>query len=71
MEIEVRVCLIDLKRAFRRLIARLPDESEAGADFGFARHPDLINFHLWGWTIPFCTDFFHGRLCRPFQPEQE
>ena len=33
MGIEVRVCLIDLKRAFRRLIARLPDESEAGADF--------------------------------------
>jgi hypothetical protein len=33
MGIEVRVCLIDLKRAFRRLIARLPDESEAGGDF--------------------------------------
>ena len=33
MGIEVRVCLIDLKPAFRRLIARLPDESEAGADF--------------------------------------
>ena len=31
--IEVRVRLIDLKSAFRRLIARLPDESEAGADF--------------------------------------
>ena len=25
--------LIDLKRAFRRLLARLPDESEAGGDF--------------------------------------
>jgi hypothetical protein len=33
MEIEVRVSLIDLKRAFRRLSARLPDESEAGGDF--------------------------------------
>jgi hypothetical protein len=33
MGIEVRVRLIDLKRAFRRLIARLPDESEAGANF--------------------------------------
>ena len=33
MEIEVRVSLIDLKRAFRRLLARLPDESEAGGDF--------------------------------------
>jgi hypothetical protein len=33
MGIEVRVCLIDLKRAFRRLIARLLDESEAGVDF--------------------------------------
>jgi hypothetical protein len=33
MGIEVRVRLIDLKRAFRRLIARLPDESEACADF--------------------------------------
>jgi hypothetical protein len=27
------VSLIDLKRAFRRLLARLPDESEAGRDF--------------------------------------
>jgi hypothetical protein len=33
MEIEVRVRLIDLKRAFRRLLARLPDESEASGDF--------------------------------------
>jgi hypothetical protein len=33
MGIEVRVRLIDLKRAFRRLIARLPDESAAGVDF--------------------------------------
>ena len=33
MGIEVRVHLIDLKRAFRRLMARLPDESEAGAEF--------------------------------------
>jgi hypothetical protein len=33
MEVEVRVVLIDLKRAFRRLLARLPDESEASSDF--------------------------------------
>jgi hypothetical protein len=33
MDIDVRVSLIDLKRAFRRLLARLPDESEAGGDF--------------------------------------
>jgi hypothetical protein len=33
MEIEVRLSLVDLKCAFRRLSARLPDESEAGADF--------------------------------------
>jgi hypothetical protein len=33
MGIEVRVSLIDLKRAFRRLLARLPDESETGSDF--------------------------------------
>jgi hypothetical protein len=33
MEMEVRVSLIALKRAFRRLIARLPDESEADGDF--------------------------------------
>jgi hypothetical protein len=32
VEVEVRVSLIDLKRAFRRLLARLPDESEAGRD---------------------------------------
>jgi len=25
------------------------------------RHPDLINFHLWGWTIPFAlTSFTEG-----------
>jgi hypothetical protein len=35
MEIEVWVSLIDLKRAFRRLLARLPDEPEAGGDFIF------------------------------------
>jgi hypothetical protein len=33
MEVEVRVSLGDLKRAFRRLLARLPDESEASSDF--------------------------------------
>jgi hypothetical protein len=33
MEMEVPVSLVDLKRAFRRLLARLPDESEAGGDF--------------------------------------
>ncbi len=31
--IQVRVRLIDLKPALHRLIARLPDESESGADF--------------------------------------
>lgn len=33
MEIEVLVNLVDLKRAFRRLLTRLPDESEAGGEF--------------------------------------
>ena len=33
MEIEVRVNLIELRRAFSRLLVRLPDESEAGGDF--------------------------------------
>ena len=33
MEMEVFVNLIDLKCAFRRLLTRLPDESEAGGDF--------------------------------------
>jgi hypothetical protein len=33
MEIEIRVSLVDLKRAFRRLSARLPDESPSSADF--------------------------------------
>jgi hypothetical protein len=33
MGIEVRVCLIDLKRAFRRLLTRLPDESPSSGDF--------------------------------------
>lgn len=33
MEIEFLVSLIELKHAFRRLMARLPDESEAGGEF--------------------------------------
>jgi hypothetical protein len=33
VEIEVRVSLIELKRAFGRLLARLPDDSEACGDF--------------------------------------
>ena len=33
MGFELRVRLTDLKRAFRRLLARLPDEMEAGCDF--------------------------------------
>ena len=32
MGFELRVSLTDLKRAFRRLLARLPDEMEAGCD---------------------------------------
>jgi hypothetical protein len=44
MEIEVHVRLIDLKSAFRRLIARLPDESEAGAEFiVFSADADRLN----------------------------
>jgi hypothetical protein len=47
MQIEVRVSLIDLKRAFRRLIARLPDEAEAGADFivfkADANHLEIVS----------------------------
>jgi hypothetical protein len=46
MEIEVRVSLTDLKRAFRRLLARLLDESEANADFvvfrAIADHLDIV-----------------------------
>jgi hypothetical protein len=33
MDIAVVVSLIDLKRAIRRLLARLPYESKAGSDF--------------------------------------
>jgi hypothetical protein len=33
MNIEFTVSLVELKRAFRRMLARLPDESEAGAEF--------------------------------------
>lgn len=32
-EIEARVNLVDLRRAFRRVLARLPDEAEAGNEF--------------------------------------
>ena len=32
-EIEARVSLVDLRRAFRRVLARLPDEAEAGNEF--------------------------------------
>jgi len=44
MGIEVHVRLIDLKSAFRRLIARLSDESEAGAEFiVFGADADRLN----------------------------
>jgi hypothetical protein len=47
MGIEVRVHLIDLKRAFRRLMARLPDESEAGVNFiifrAVADHLEIVS----------------------------
>jgi hypothetical protein len=33
MEIKIRVNLVDLKRAFRRLLTRLSDESETKGDF--------------------------------------
>jgi hypothetical protein len=33
MEVHFTVKLVDLNRAFRRLLARLPDESEARGDF--------------------------------------
>ena len=33
MEVHFTVNLLDLRRAFRRLLARLPDESEAGGGF--------------------------------------
>jgi hypothetical protein len=33
MDVEFSVNLIELKRAFRRLSARLPDESEVGSQF--------------------------------------
>jgi len=29
-----------------------------GGIFDPARHPDLINFHQWGLTIPFALTFF-------------
>ena len=32
-EIEARVSLVGLRRAFRRVLARLPDEAEAGNEF--------------------------------------
>jgi hypothetical protein len=43
MDIEAHVSLIDLKRAFRRLLTRLPDESEAGGD--------LIDFNACEKTL--------------------
>jgi len=33
MKVEFTVSLVELKRAFRRLSVRLPDESEAGGEF--------------------------------------
>jgi hypothetical protein len=47
MGIEVHVRLIDLKRAFRRLLSRLPDESEAGVNFiifrAVADHLEIVS----------------------------
>jgi hypothetical protein len=33
MEVEFSVSLIELKLAFRRMLSRLPDESDAGSEF--------------------------------------
>jgi hypothetical protein len=33
MDVEFTVSLVELKRAFRRLSARVPDEAEAGGEF--------------------------------------
>jgi hypothetical protein len=43
MDVEFTVSLIELKRAFRRLSVRLPDESEAGGELVVfnARHSSL------------------------------
>jgi hypothetical protein len=46
VEIEVRVSLIELKRAFGRLLARLPDDSEAGGDFIVFN----ASARIWPWS---------------------
>jgi hypothetical protein len=49
MGFELRVSLTDLKRAFRRLLARLPDEMEAGSDFiVFSASGDRLDIMVGG-----------------------
>jgi hypothetical protein len=49
MEVEYSVSLMDLKRAFRRLLARLPDESEVGGDFiVFSASGDRLDIMVGG-----------------------
>lgn len=60
MEIEVRVSLVDLKRAFRRLLARLLDESEAGADFiVFSASGSSLDIVVGGTSEVFSASVLH------------
>jgi hypothetical protein len=69
MEVEVRVSLIDLKRAFRRLLVRLPDESEAGGDFiVFSASEDRLDIVLGGTSEVLNASVAHPGQARVLCP---
>jgi len=69
MGIEVRVRLIDLKRAFRRLLARLPDESEAGGNFVvFSASGDSLDMVVGGTSEVLSANVVHPGQARVSYP---
>jgi hypothetical protein len=59
------VSLIDLKRAFRRLLARLPDESEAGGDFiVFSASGDRLEIVVGGTSEVLSASVVHPGQAR-------
>jgi hypothetical protein len=67
MEIEVSVSVIHLKRAFRRLLARLHDESEAGSDSViFSANGDSLEIAAGATSEILSATVAHpGRACVP------
>ena len=69
MDVEFTVSLVELKRAFRRLLARLPDEAEAGAEFVvFDASSDNLNVAARGTTEGLSVSVVHSGRARGQRP---